>query len=613
MELTEEQEKKLKSHLDLILTNHDGERQPFIEDLIRYQKDYWAKPVTEKRTFPFTGAASIVIPLTAIAFETVHARTMTQLFGLRQYVSVKPVNPAFAPVVTPFEQYFDHELKHSIKFKKNIESSIIELSKLGTGVTSTYYENQIKWGVREVSPGVEEEFPVTTDRGARVASVPLSRFMVPFESSDVELASWCGEEHSITTYDLYLKEQSELFYEGTYEALKFWYTNPQLNGYSYERSQQELEHRTPFIWGEGNIEFCEFWFAYDLEDTGRQREIIVYYHRESRMIMGARDNFNFDLRRKYRTGVYFPVEHRLMGIGIAKQNEQFQREVTTQHRQRLDNATLANMRMIKISNLSSYGPKEPVFPGKMWFLDDMTQIETFQLGEIYPSSYNNEQQTLMYSQQRTGVNEVVLGMPQQGTPGTATGDLTRVQEGRKKFDYSYGNAKTLVDETLSDLLLLIAQYGPSSMHYFENIESGDLVQAFLTAPPELIKRSLLLEIQSAGERESNQLDRQNWMQISQILQQYYTGTLQIAAQLGSPELMQMISMKALSASTEAMKQILESFELKNIKDIVLSEFLNQGGLIGRPQQLLGPGGNPNPQGPSQLGGMGNPSQIIQPA
>ena len=100
LELTEEQEKKLKSHLDLILTNHDGERQPFIEDLIRYQKDYWAKPVTEKRTFPFTGAASIVIPLTAIAFETVHARTMTQLFGLRQYVSVKPVNPAFAPVVT---------------------------------------------------------------------------------------------------------------------------------------------------------------------------------------------------------------------------------------------------------------------------------------------------------------------------------------------------------------------------------------------------------------------------------------------------------------------------------------------------------------------------------
>ena len=605
LNLDEDTETRLKQHLDQILLQSEAERGPWMQDLIQYQEDYWAKPKQERRKFPFDGAANIIIPLTAIVFETVHARTMTQAFGLDQIVSVKATSPQWTEAATPFERFYNHTLKHQAKFKERIEPSIIEIEKLGTGVGYADYEHVIRFGVREVE-GVEVEFPVTVRRGLTFHSVPLSRWVFPYTASCIEDAPWIGQEHERAPYELYQSELGGLFYEGTTDALKFYNANLASTGSRYKQNQESLESRKPYDPANDNITWYEIWlpFAVDGEDT-EPKEIVVHYQRESRMIMAARYNWYSDLRRKYRSGVYFPVEHRIMGLGIAKQNSEFQKEVTTQHRQRLDNATLANMRMIKVSKMSGYGPGEPVFPGKMWFLDDLSQVETFQLGEIYPSAYNNEQQTLIYSQQRTGVNEVILGMPQVGTPGTATSDLARIQEGNKKFDYTYGNIKTFMDSLLLDGASCIQQFGPSNVTYQEHLENGQIVEQMLMLPPDLIRDGLVMEIGSAGQKDNKLLDRQNWQQVAALMQQYYTSIMQIAAQLGDQQMLQMISQKALSASTEAMKQILESYDLNHVDRLVMMELMNG---IGNPAV---PGGNQGVGGPQSAGGMADPNQIMQ--
>jgi hypothetical protein len=303
--------------------------------------------------------------------------------------------------------------------------------------------------------------------------------------------------------------------------------------------------------------------------------------------------------------VYFPLEHRIHGVGIAKQSEQFQREVTTQHRQRLDNATLANMRMIKVSKMSGYGPNEPIFPGKMWFLDDLTQIETMQLGEIYPSAYNNEQQTLMYAQQRSGVNEVTLGMPQVGTPGTATSDLARIQEGKAKFDFTYGNIKDFCSELILDVACDIQQFGPTSIEFFDNIEGGQLAQQVLTLPQSLLRRGLIVELNAAGSKENRVLDRTKWQEIIQALQMYYNGLFQMAQ--SNPELMPLIASKGLAGATEAIKQYLETHDIRNINKIIVPELLQYG--IAAPAPSAG--GNQGIISPNANGAMGNPAEILK--
>jgi hypothetical protein len=64
----------------------------------------------DRATFPFTGAATIVIPLSAIAVEAVHARTMTMMFGIPQFVSAHAVSNDWDNASRPVERFMDREL-----------------------------------------------------------------------------------------------------------------------------------------------------------------------------------------------------------------------------------------------------------------------------------------------------------------------------------------------------------------------------------------------------------------------------------------------------------------------------------------------------------------------
>lgn len=599
----------LKNYLTQQIEQHRGERAAFDDEMIRYQKDYWAKPADETKTFPFVGAAKLIIPLTAIAVEAVHARTMTTLFGLKQLVSAKAKSEAWADAQGPYERFIEQELKAS-KFRDSIEPSILQIEKLGTGVGRAEWEQQVKYGIRDIG-GREIEFPVYTKRGAYVYSVPLSRFVMPFACLDVQTAPWCGELHITTQHDLYLLEQSGVVEPGTYAKLYNWVQTSALSD-TATVEQERLDKREP-SWPD-RIEYYKIYMAYDTDMSGVMKEICVLWHHDSRSFMGIRYNDYHDLRRPYRKGVYFPLEFRWTGLGIGKQNEAFQEEVTTQHRQRIDNATIANMRMFKVSRLSGYGAKEPIMPGKMWLLDDMAHVEAMQAGEVYNSAYSNENQTVLYSQQRTSVNDLTLGMPQVGTPGTATGDVARVAEGRKKFDYTYGNIKKYVNELVVDFASLHHKYGPRRIEYLDDTPGNQLVKKFLELPEEAVADGMVIDIGMAGEQDNRLVDRSNWTQIAGTLQQYYTSLLTVASQMGDAELVQRISIKALQASSEAMRQLLESFDIKNIDRIVMTEFINNpigvsNGIAGLASAGTIGGGMQAPNGIASLPGVSNPTQI----
>lgn len=611
-------EERLVSYLETELQNHYMERGQWMDRLLSYQKDYWAEPTTKRATFPFTGAATIIVPLTPIAVEAVHARTMTTLFALNQMVSAQARSPSWEDYARPVERFLDHELLKEMKIRRKLDSSVLEIEKFGTGIGKVGYERIVKSAVRKVGD-IEQEYPVTIRDGAVMDPVAIGRFLMPFSATDPQTSPWCGEEHSRSPYEVMCMERSNFFRQGTFERLKHWVTTSTTTGPTgeerkFQRSQEKLEKREP-TWPM-LLDWVEIWLSFNVDGGKYDKEIVVHYHRGARAIMSVRYNWHDDLHRPYRTGVYFPVEHRWTGIGICKQNEQFQREITTQHRQRLDNATLANMRMIKISKLSGYKPGEPIFPGKMWFVDDMSHVDTFQLGEIYNSAYNNEQATLMYSQQRTGVNDVVLGQPQAGTPGTATGDLARIQEGAKKFDYVYQNIKLFVEELIVDTACVVQQFGPRRIEYYTAGEGGSMVQEFFSMPQDLIRHGLLIELNAAGQQQNKVLDRQNWMQIATILQQYYTGMLQLAQFSGDQKMLQYIVQKGLLAGTEAMQQVLESFDVKNVDRIILSELLkaggvqngNGGGRTGATALIGAGGGSP---GAGQAPGMDQLTTLIQ--
>ncbi len=602
--LKSEVEERLKSYLREEIVRHYFEREQMIEELKMWQTQYWAKPVMERRNFPFRGAANIIIPLTAIAVETIHSRIMTTLWAVKPFINAHARGPFGSDVEKPLENWLDLELNHNVSIYRPLGDSILEQVKYGTGIAKTGYENIVKKAIRPIGEDREEEIPVTLRRGATCDFVSQARFLFPFTYRNAQLDAWVGEEHSNVPSRVKMMEESGFFRKGTYEKLYAWVqqatigTPPALARH-YEREQEKLESRESH-WPR-RLDWVEAWASFDVDEDGREEDIVVHFHYPSQTIMSCRYNWYEDLHRPYRTGVYQPVEGRWRGIGICKMNEQFQREITTMHRQRLDNATLANMRMIKIHKLSGYGPNEPIFPGKMWFLDDMEHLEPVELSEVYQSAFSNEQSTLIYSQQRTKVNEAMMGMPQIGTPGTATAELSRIQEGNKSFDFIMKNVKMFTSEVVMDILANILQFGPRHQEVFQYIEGGDRLRMLFTLPIPLIRDAIIFEIAATSQQQNRIVDRQNWTQLAQLLTMYYTNMIQLAQ--ANPQLVQVIMEKGLTAATEAMKQILETFDVRNINRIIVTEvegILNAAKTGGLP---LGPGGGAAPSNGGAQPGM----------
>lgn len=562
--LSEEQQTKLADWLETEIINHLAERTEFVERLKRYQGDYLAEPSTEVAVFPFPGASTIIIPLTAIALEAVHSRTMQTAFAHDQLIAAKIKNPKISDLEPELERYLHDEFIVGGDFKKAVEPAILELEKLGTGITEVQYCYHKRNGIRTSTDGKEEEFEVIFKNGPEFKSVPVSNFLMPFDSLDPQTARWCGKVFWLTPHEIYDREQDGYFIEGTYESLKHFYTpgsSTELDDADSYSSFTEDKTLTEPAWPI-DVEFYWISTRWQVNEEGAPEEVFLIYQRNLRKVVGIWYNWYEDLRRPFRKGVYFPVEFRWYGIGIAKQTEQFQYEVTAQHRTRLDNATIANMRMFKVKRGSGIKENEPIFPGKIWYLDDMEDLQSLEMGDVRASAYNNENQAVIYAQQRNGVNELTLGMPNSGTPGTATSEMARVQESARKFDYCYGNVKTLLDETLHDGLLTVVQWGPN-IERLEFNPRGTEIENFLKSPFNYFREKILLEIKLAGQNQNKFRDRQDATQLVGIFQNYYTSLLTLAQSTQNPELVNAIAAKAFEGANLAMTHIMETFDIRN--------------------------------------------------
>jgi len=608
--LSEEVETKLKSFLREEIFNHNAERATYIDKIKEYMRLYWADPVEgAENEGPILGGANIVIPLIAISVEAFHARNMTTLFGLDDFFQATLPAP-FSDLENDLEALMDHELLRVADLYKFADNVLLENVKLGTGIGKTGYERIVKKAVRitENPDGSREreEFDVTVQQGLCIDAVQVANFLLPYAYTNPQTAPWCGEEHEASVYRIKTMEESGLFYEGTYEALLGFYTPYAADtpGQQVKLEQEFLEKKQAIL--PKTIRWYEIYASFDVDEDGRDEEIVIHYHYTADKIMAVRYNEYDDLHRPYRYVNHFSLEHRWTGIGMCKMLEQFQIEVTTQHRQTIDNATLANLRMFKVKRMSQISPNEPIFPGKLWFVDDLDDIEPFQAGEVYPSSYNSEASAVNYAQQRSSINDLTLGMSAAGTPGTAADILARVQEGNRRFDYSYKNIRRFMGEIALDALCTINKYGPRNIAIYDQLPNGEKLKSFLTTnPPSYFREQIICEVNVSGQSMNKLLDRQSWTQLSQMVVQYWTQMLTLAQQSGNQELAALISQRAMASGSDVMKQILESYDVRNPYKLIL-----------RPDELGGqqqpPAGAPQgtgqlilPPGMGQLGQLGS--------
>jgi hypothetical protein len=581
--LDEETENRLVMWLDDEIRKCLSERDGLIEDWERWQRDYWAVPETKIKNFPFERAANIVVPLTAIAVEAVFARLINTVFSVKPLWSIRPRSLSWADDAPVVEKWLQSEVENenSLDMYRFASHALMEYVKLGTSVGKTGYERELRKSIRQ-GPDGEEPFWVEVKNGPVVDYVPLANFLIRMAEHDPQQASWVGEEHEFSWTQLKRMSQSGRMDSKAIEKIRaYWQTSrDSAMGSSAGYHEKLDEHQsTEPIWNE-RFDVTEVWASFDVDGDGTDEEIVIDFHRPSRTILSIRYNWYADLRRPYRHGVFIPVEGRFYGLGIGKQNEQFQEEMTTIHRQRLDNATLANMRMIKVRRGLGYSADEPIFPGKMWFVNDHRDVEPIQMSEVYPSSYANEESILRHSERRTGVNEVLLGQPHSGTPGTATDMMTRLAEGTKKYDMVLRNVRRWWGLIGSDVLSGFQQFGTQNRHFFLFEEKGEKVERILRMPQELVVHGAAIELTVTDSTTNRQVEQQQWMGLFRLVTEYYRSVIELSQILQNPQITARLAERALSASDFAAKRLFESFNIVDYEPLLLLEEEMNGGMNG---------------------------------
>jgi len=553
---------KLTAYVADELINHRAEREHLLDRWNRELQDFWAEPSAESPELPVTGFASIIVPLTAIAVEAVHARDMGQLFGLKELITVD-VTEQYQDVKQGLEKYFNHEFLNTLSFRSKVEAPLLQMTKNGTGIMTVGYR-EVKSSVVRTADGNEIKVPVYREKGTTIDGVDISDFVMPFYATEIDQAPWVGHTFRISEYTLKQMVAASQLASDAYEKLNGYYIGISITNNKVEAEVQELTNTVPVYPSE--IELTRVLLDFDVDGNGEESAIEVIFHENSRQIL----SLTYSEGRDYEKGVYMPMEYRWYGYGIAKQNNQFQEEVTAQHRQRLDNATIANMAMFKVKKTASWiKDDEPIFPGKKWFVEDMEDIQPMFIGDVKASAYNNENQVVIYSQQRTGVNELTLGMPNVGTPGTASDSLARVQESNRKFDYTYNNKKDFLNRVLWRAAQSIIKYGPADRQVFSILPQGAEVQIYLQ-DIERLKNKMFFNVQLAGAKNNKVLDRNTYTQLAGMQTQYWAQVMGLAQQLQDPNLVQDMAKAALRAADQINLEILRAFDVPNPEKLIFN-------------------------------------------
>lgn len=614
---------KLTQYLGQQIWRTQGERQPLEERWKKYDLAYRALPLEEEKAFPFIGAANLTIPVIATDVDTIFSRIMGILFAPENLWSCRPLNNSMVTYAPLLQEFLEWAQKHEVGAYNAIADFTLELCKLGTGVLKQRYRREIKqvYQFREMDGGsIQQVLQMLMKDSPVLEHVSLYDLYVPATARDIQSAPWVAERVKLDKSQLESRIRAGI-YAYPPNGLNSWYVD---RGSSMEQQRQTLDAFSPGL--PDQCELFECWLDWDLmSDSHDEQEymqqgvqtrypqaIVATLHVPSHTLLRVDYNPFMNQERPYSFARYLRQDKRFYGIGLAEMLYMFQEEITTMHNQRLDSATLANSIMFKARKGSGIHENEPVFPGRIFLLDNTKDLEPMNMGQRYDSTVPYEQLSLEHGRRRTGVNDWIAGNSTPSTGyaavGTATAMLT---ESAKRFDQVMREIRDSIGESGTRIVELYQQFNQRGKEFLVmGEEEGAAVHQVLQFPMELIRTSVSIEVTATSASANKDVEIRKNTVVFQMMMGYYQQMLQAMSYVANPQVpepLRMLSLSMIQSGGILVKRILDSYGLQDSKDVIpkLEEILGNG------QQTLNTigtafgGGTPGAQGLLPAGGMGS--------
>lgn len=606
-----------------------------------WRKMYRAQPRSPRKTFPFEGASNLVVPIVSIYVDSLHARVMASQFqtsplwvaeAITEMEGIEPMRAAREK----FMGYVGIE-PSQMDLYRVYDSFFREAIKLGTSVIKAPWTREISKQILDMGDGPDGQDVVF--EGCRAKKLRLEDFMIPINAED--------EDHTDLIVERIRLNQSELEqrrFSGIYEAAPTTRALTMPDQVSPDAIEIEREETAGVRTAQG-YDWKE-WHVYEIhmkyfvpnahigvgtfdnqddpdsmsiglatDDSGEgvmtragYYKIIATYHEKSDSLLRCVYNFYPDNSNPYVTSRLIAEEDIFPGVGFAEALSGIQQGATAIKNQRIDNGTLANTRIWKVRTTATQAMAMSLFPNAMIPVNAPDDLTPEQLGDIYPSSFQEEQSNYDLADKAAGVGQSMQAQG-AGSVGKTRGVYSAL--GTMALQQA-GNSRS--DMRVCDLRYSHVKLGQKVSRMFQHfgVPQG-LLDIFGQTDALLIKQAfewenykkVAIPIRAATASINQEVERQNRQLLVGQTAEFFGQISQMMIAISNPQIPpdnRDYLMRVIHGATMLERALVRSFGLPDVEQFIPEPHINPV----PPQPPGGPGEGSAPVPPGGQGGPGAP-------
>jgi hypothetical protein len=223
---------------------------------------------------------------------------------------------------------------------------------------------------------------------------------------------------------------------------------------------------------------------------------------------------------------FMPRENLFYGYSVPEILEQSQEEKAQIHNARRDGNTIANVPSWKKKRLADVGnPSAEWYPGKVFEVDDMGDMDTLQFGRDYNSMIEEESFLDGEAERMTGISPPMQGFG-SGTVGkkgiySSQGTMALLSEGNKRLDIYLKRLRRPFHRTGAQIFTSYRDYKTNAPEWKMYGKNGDLLkQAFTFQEPDGFQ-GVFFDLGCSDASANKEVDRQNLLLMANTMAAYY--------------------------------------------------------------------------------------------
>jgi len=532
---------------------------------------YKGLPEQEDRDFPWPGCSNVVIQLIGENVDILKARIIGTIYEIMplwvsHLVGDWPDSENGDKQRSSFEEFMNlmGQEPNELDLYRVESLAANDMVQLGSVLVKMPWETEIE--KRVTGPGVNGGLPAAVDYtkydGPRPEKVPIEDW-----GATPSAPTWEKANFKYHKYTLKKQQVEQKIYQGAFdlseEDKKKLLNNPSRQGPSNEQQQKDQAKNLQGSYGEYQAEWdiyeCWFWFWHN----DAKWRIIFLYHKETDLKLNAVFNFYSDNEEPFEYGRLGYTDDGLLGYGFAEMLKYYQEEVTTGHNQRNDNRSLGNTSVFTVGRNNKIDANIGIYPGSVLPLT-AEEFSVHQLGQVYPTSIEEEGLTISLAKARAGTDDPAtsgtgggVANPKKGIQ-SAMGTFSVLQSGNRRVNVNITDFRYMHLKIGRKAAMQYAEFGVGNrLEYF-----GEQAQYIEKALRNIKAKRIDLPIRAANASINKELEKQNDMLLTQVLQRHHSAIAQILQGLGNPqmpEFMKQFLIGVIGAQGALMSRLLRNF------------------------------------------------------